>query len=180
MWLAHALTVSRIPIAIAFWLTYGDWRWSLGWVVLAAATDAADGNVARWARRRTGYTGASAGEWLDPLADKAFILIVLAAIQVHDPAPWWLIALIVARELVLIPLAAIYRLVVHGRGEHAFQAQALGKAATIAELFAIAMLVAYRPLVIPLAVAAAILGLLAVVGYIVRANSHRNEALHHS
>jgi cardiolipin synthase len=176
MWLANALTLSRIPLAVVFWLTYGlDWRLSLGLVALAAVSDALDGNVARWARRRTGDTRASIGEWLDPVADKVFVVVVLAAIQVHDPAPWPLVALIVARELVLIPLGALYRLLVHGRGEHAFQAHALGKAATIAELFAIAALIAYRPLVAPLAIAAAVLGLLAVIQYILRATHH--EAL---
>lgn len=184
MWLANALTMSRIPIAVLFWLTYGDWRVSLALIGLAALTDAADGTVARWARRRTGDTGSTAGEWLDPVADKFFILVVLGAIQVHDPAPWGLIALIVARELVLIPLAAIYRLVVHGRREHrehAFQAQALGKAATVAELFAIGALVArdvVAPIILPLAIAAAVLGLLAVVQYILRA-SHHDETLEH-
>jgi cardiolipin synthase len=183
MWLANALTISRIPIAIVFWLTYGDWRWSLGLVALAAATDAADGTVARWARRRTAPTLApdrpSAGEWLDPLADKAFILIVLAAIQVHDPAPWGLLALIVARELVLIPLAGLYRVVAHRRREHAFQAGTVGKAATVAELFAIGALILRIPVVYPLAIAAAVLGLVAVAQYILRA-SHDHEALAHS
>src|SRR5262245_57125107 len=48
MWLAHALTVSRIPLAVLFSLTYpagrsgGDRGWSLALVVLAALTDAAD------------------------------------------------------------------------------------------------------------------------------------------
>lgn len=172
MWLAHALTLSRIPIAVIFWLTYGDWRWSLGLVALAAVTDALDGTVARRAKRRSGDPRPSIGEWLDPLADKTFIIVVLGAIQVHDPVPWGLVALIVARELVLIPLAAIYRLVVHGRGEHAFQADAIGKAATIAELVAIAALVVRSSLVVPLAVIAGTLGLIAVVHYIARA-SHR-------
>jgi cardiolipin synthase len=171
MWLAHALTASRIPIAIVFWLTYGDpWR-SLGLVLLAAATDAADGTVARWVQRRSpppaGYV--SPGEWLDPLVDKFFILVVLAAIQVHDPAPWGIVALIVAREIVLVPLAGIYRVVVHGRGEHAFKAGTIGKAATVAELVAIGTLVAYRPAVLPIAIAAGTLGLVAVGQYIVRA-----------
>jgi cardiolipin synthase (CMP-forming) len=178
MWLAHALTLSRIPIAIAFWLTYGDWRWSLALVVLAALTDAADGNVARWARRRSGDTRPSIGEWLDPVADKAFIIIVLGAMQVHDPVPWGVIALIVARELVLIPLAAIYRVVIrrHGRCEHAFKAGALGKAATIAEFVAVAALIARSSWILPLAIIAATLGLVAVAHYILRA-SHRHETL---
>ena len=179
MWLANALTVARIPIAVVCWLTYGHALASVSLVALAALTDAADGNVARWARRRTGDTRPSAGEWLDPLADKLFVVIVLAAIQVHDPAPWYLIALIVARELVLVPLAAVYRLVVHHRSEHAFKAGVIGKAATVAEMFALGALVIYRPAVLPLAIASAALGLTAVIHYIVRASTH-HEALQHS
>lgn len=181
MWLAHALTLSRIPLAIIFWLTYGDWRLSLALVVLAALTDAADGTVARWAKRRSGDTRPSIGEWLDPLADKAFIILVLGAIQVHDPVSWWLIALIVARELLLIPLATIYRIVVHGRGEHAFQAAPVGKAATIAELVAIGALVmrsasaSVAPTVMPLAVIAGALGVIAVISYIARASHEAHE-----
>lgn len=175
MWIAHALTLSRIPIAIGFWLTYGDWRWSLALVVLAALTDAVDGTAARWWRRRTGDTRPSMGEWLDPLVDKAFIIVVIAAIQMHDPVSWGLIALIVARELVLIPLAAIYRIVVRDRGEHAFQAGSIGKAATVAELVAIAALVVRSSLVVPLAVIAGTLGIIAVIHYIGRASHEAME-----
>lgn len=175
MWLAHALTLSRIPIAIGFWLTYGDRRWSLALVVLAALTDAADGTVARWWKRRTGDTRPSAGEWLDPIADKTFIIVVLAAIQIHDPVPWGIVALIVARELVLIPLAAIYRIVVRSRGEHAFQAGSIGKAATVAELVAIAALVLRSALVVPLAIVAGTLGIVAVIQYIARASHEAFE-----
>ena len=179
MWLAHALTLLRIPLAVVFWLTYGNWRWSLVLVVLAAASDAVDGTVARWAKRKSGDTRPSIGEWLDPLADKAFIILVLGAIQMHDPAPWGVVALIVARELVLVPLAALYRLVAHGRGEHAFQAAPIGKAATIAEFLAIAALVlrsyiaSIAGVVLPLAIVAGVLGLLAVTSYIARARHAR-------
>jgi cardiolipin synthase len=166
--LAHALTLSRIPLAILFWLTYGDRAWSIALVGLAALTDAADGTVARWAMRRSGQTR-SAGEWLDPLADKIFVIGVLGAIQWHDPAPWGLIALIAARELVLIPLAAAYRLVVPSRMPHAFKAGPIGKAATIAELGAIAALVFHSQLAVLLAIAAAALGLTAVLAYVARA-----------
>jgi cardiolipin synthase (CMP-forming) len=175
MWLAHALTLSRIPIAVVFWLTYGDWRWSLALVVLAALTDAVDGTVARWWRRRTGDTRPSIGDWLDPVADKAFIILVIGAIQAHDPVPWLVLGLIVARELVLIPLAALYRIVVHGRG-HRFKADAFGKAATIAEFVAVAALIMRSSLIVPLALVAGALGLVAVVHYVVRA-SHSHEAL---
>lgn len=168
MWLANALTLSRIPLGVAFWATYGHRGWSTALVVLAALTDAIDGTVARRAQRRSGFSGASAGEWLDPMADKVFVILVLGAIQVHDPAPWGLVALIAARELVLIPLVAAYRLVAPGRAPHAFKASPLGKAATVAELAAIAALILRSPAALPLAVATAALGLAAVISYIVR------------
>ena len=174
MWLANALTVSRIPLGVLFWVTYGDRAWSVALVALAALTDAADGTVARMARRRTGDVRPSAGEWLDPVADKVFVILVLGAIQVHDPAPWGLVALIAARELVIVPLAAAYRLIVPGRAPHAFQAGLLGKAATVAELFAIAALILRVPVALPLAIAAAGLGLAAVVTYVSRSLAARS------
>jgi len=173
MWLANALTLSRIPLAGAFWVTYGHRGWSIALVVLAALTDAVDGTVARMAQHRRGVTGPTAGEWLDPLADKVFVIGVLAAIQVHDPAPWGVIALIAARELVLVPLAAAYRLVVPGRAPHAFKAGPLGKAATVAELAAIAALILRAPVALPLAIAAAGLGLAAVITYVSRSLAGR-------
>ena len=36
------------------------------------------------------------------------MLVAIGAVQHHAPAPWALVALIVARELVLIPLAIRY------------------------------------------------------------------------
>ena len=97
------------------------------------------------------------------------VIGVLGAIQTHDPAPWGLIALIAARELVLVPLAAAYRLVVPSRMPHAFKAGPIGKAATIAELGAIAALIVDSVLALPLAIAAATLGLAAVGIYVARA-----------
>lgn len=176
MWLAHVLTLSRIPIALGFWWSFGDRRWSMALLALAALTDAADGAIARWSRRRTGITTPSAGEWLDPLADKVFVLIAIAAVQHHAPAPWPLVALIVARELVLIPLATVYRLAVHGRGAHAFQAAPIGKAATVAEVAALAALVLYRPALPPLAIVAGVLGVAAAARYVLRARHVRRDA----
>ncbi|MCQ8205496.1 hypothetical protein NP569_24715, partial [Vibrio parahaemolyticus] len=76
----------------------------------------------------------------------------------------------------LIPLATIYRIAVHGRGRHAFKADALGKAATIAEFVAVGALILRSSLIVPLAVIAATLGLVAVGHYIVRSRSRARSA----
>jgi phosphatidylglycerophosphate synthase len=164
MWLAHALTLSRFPIAIGLTQTYGNAPWSVALIVLAALTDALDGNVARWMQRR-GHTRPDIGGWLDPLVDKIFVVIVLATIWFHT-RDVVLIALIAAREIVLVPLVIVY--LVRKQPTSHLHADAIGKAATIAQFLACAVAVAEPEWALPVAVVAAVLGLAAVVHYIVR------------
>jgi CDP-diacylglycerol---glycerol-3-phosphate 3-phosphatidyltransferase len=162
MWLAHGLTLVRIPIAIAIAYAYGNTWPVVGLIVAAAASDAADGNVARYMQRR-GHTKPAIGGWLDPLADKIFVAIVLAAIVIHthDLA---LIALIGARELLLLPLLAIYLAVRRDRTE--LKADPIGKLATIAQFIALALAVALPAHALPGAIVAAVLGVASVVHYV--------------
>ena len=172
MWLANALTLSRIPLACLVWLTYSDREWTLALVAVAALTDALDGTIARRARAR-GQHG-TAGEWLDPAADKIFVVVVLAAAVAYGDASLGLVALVCARELVLLPLAAVYRL--HGpRRPHAFQADALGKATTIAQLAAVVSLVMRQPFAPALAVLAGGLGVAAAAHYVGRSVTPRTN-----
>ncbi len=160
LWLAHALTLSRLPIAVALVFAYGHTAWAVALIALAAATDAADGTLARALQRR-GYTRPAIGGWLDPLVDKLFVAIAIATIGWHT-RDVLLIALILARELLIVPLAIAY-MIRGGRGLHA---QALGKAATIAQFVACGVAVASPPHALPFAIAAAALGLAAVVRYV--------------
>jgi len=161
MWLAHALTLSRIPIALALWATYGDPGRSLALVVLAALTDAADGNVARFLKRR-GHTRPDIGGWLDPLVDKIFVAIVLALVWFRA-GELLVVVLVGARELLFVPLAAIYatRRPAVGR----LHADPIGKAATIAQFAALAAVLAAPAWALPAALAAAGLGLAAIAHY---------------
>ncbi len=164
MWLANALTLSRIPLAVAFWLTYGNRWWSIAIVLAAAASDALDGTVARRARARD--PGAStAGEWLDPLADKVFVLAVVVAIMMYEPTPWYVVAAACARDVIVVPLAVVFR-VVRPHAAHAFQASALGKATTIAQLATLIALIGHVPGAAILAYATGVLGIVTVVQYV--------------
>ena len=164
MWLAHALTLSRIPIALALWTTYGDPARSLALVALAALTDAADGNVARWMQRR-GRTHPQIGGWLDPLVDKLFVAIVLALVWVRAGQPL-VVVLVGVRELLFLPLAALYAARRPALGE--LHADPIGKAATIAQFVALAVVLAAPAWALPAAIAAAALGLAAVAHYAAR------------
>jgi len=164
MWLAHALTLSRIPLAVALVVVYGQVAWCLALVAAAAASDAADGNVARWMQRR-GHTRPDIGGWLDPLVDKLFVAIVLIAIwyHTHEVA---LLALIGARELVLVPVAIAY-LAWH-RPVHDLHADWLGKLATIAQFVALAVALALPAHALPAAAVAGALGVAAAIHYAAR------------
>jgi len=171
MWLAHALTLSRIPLGIALWCVWGDPVWSAALVALAALSDTADGKVARWMKRR-GAGGPDIGGWLDPAVDKLFVAIVLAAVwrQTHDLG---LIALVGARELVLVPLVVVY---VARRTPHApLRADWFGKIATIAQFIALCVIAVEPGYAVPAAGLAAVLGVGAAIHYIVvatRASGH--------
>jgi phosphatidylglycerophosphate synthase len=168
MWLANALTLSRIPLAAAFCATYGRIGWSLAIIAVAAVTDALDGTFARRAHAR-GKHG-TAGEWLDPLADKIFVAAALVTVVVHVPSALPLVLVTCARELVLGPLIVWYRIVRSTRPvvPHVFRADALGKATTIAQIVTVVALVAQSSLAMPLALTTGALGLAAVAHYIVR------------
>lgn len=171
MWLANALTIARIPLAAVFWLTYGSVWWSVAVIAAAAVSDALDGRIARRARARIGPRASHAGEWLDPVADKVFVFSVLGAIVAHGDVSWQLAVLVAARELVIVPLGIVYRLALVARPpvEHAFQADALGKATTVTQMFAVAAIVTNAPVAGPLAALAAVFGIAASAHYVVRA-----------
>lgn len=162
MWLAHVLTLSRLPIAIALTQTFGHRAWSAALVLLAAVTDAVDGTVARWLRQR-GARRPDIGGWLDPLVDKLFVVIVLGTIWWHtrDTA---LIALIAVRELLFAPLALVYLARRVPIAE--LKARTIGKVATIAQFLACAVAVVEPASAWPLAVIAAGLGVAAIIDYV--------------
>ena len=164
MWFAHALTLSRIPLALGLWWLWGDPVWSAALVALAAVTDAADGRVARWVKRRGG-TGPDIGGWLDPAVDKLFVAIVLAAIwtHTHDLA---VIALVGARELVLVPLIAVYLVRRGPRGE--LRADVFGKIATVAQFIALCVIALAPGYALPAAGVAAVFGLAAAGHYVAK------------
>jgi phosphatidylglycerophosphate synthase len=163
VWLAHALTLSRIPLGIGFWLTSG-WT-AVALVGIAALTDALDGNLARFIARRRDRPLSPVGGWLDPLADKLFVLIVLADIARFHPLD---VLLLGTREVLLIPLLVVYLARGHRMAELA--AAPIGKVTTVAQLIAIAAVVADAPGARLLAALTCVLGI-ATVGHYLRARA---------
>jgi cardiolipin synthase len=164
MWLAHAVTLSRLPIAVAFWWAYGS-PWAIGLIALAALTDTLDGRIARALKWR-GARGPDIGGWLDPLVDKLFVAIVLGVLWLRT-GDALVIALIGARELVMVPLVAIYLARSRPRSSE-LQADFFGKVATVAQFVALAIVLGHPTWGLAAAIGAAVLGLIAAGHYIGR------------
>lgn len=171
--LPNLLSLSRLPLGGVFWVALGPTATrtnsglAIGVMALAAATDVLDGTIAR----RRGASTAGMGSWLDPICDKLFVGAVLAALHFQRGVPVWLLALIVARELMQLPMVVVYRLFPTLRHwlRYDFRASHLGKAATIIQFLAIGCLVMGWPAALPLAWGAFGVGLIALIDYVRRA-----------
>jgi len=111
---ADQLTVARaasVPIVVLLYAISfsGHNYWATGIFCAAMATDWFDGRIAR----RTGRTS-PLGSLLDPVADKLLVLATLIVLIDQRVFPAWMVAAIVARELLVSGLrqAAIERGVV--------------------------------------------------------------------
>jgi cardiolipin synthase len=92
-----------IPIALA--LLRGDLVITMGLFFAAAASDAADGFLAK----RFGWQ-TTLGGILDPAADKLLLATVFVVLAVLHLMPLWLMAAAVARDFVIVLGAIVYRL----------------------------------------------------------------------
>ncbi|HEU5210364.1 MAG TPA: CDP-alcohol phosphatidyltransferase family protein [Longimicrobiales bacterium] len=89
---ANALSALRFPLAALFPFVSGGARVAV--VAAAAVSDLVDGRMAR----RTG-TVTRAGELLDPLADKTFMLSALVTLAAEDVLPWWTLPALLTRDI---------------------------------------------------------------------------------
>ena len=96
-----------------------------GWAFLVLAvsgiTDYLDGVIAR----ATGQIS-RLGQLLDPLADRLYTLATLIGLALRAIIPWWLVIVILARDLMLTVVLALLR----RRGIVGLPVHYLGKAAT--------------------------------------------------
>ena len=132
--LPNALSVLRLlGVPLVLWLLLGPHAdgWAVVVLMVAGATDWADGKLAR-ALGQSSRLGAL----LDPAADRLYIVATLVAFVLRDVVPLWLVAVLVGRELVL----GLALLVLRAHGYPPLQVHYLGKAATFILLYAFPLL----------------------------------------
>lgn len=95
----NALSLLRlVGVPVFLWLILGPHEdgWALAVLVFSALTDWLDGKLARWLNQQSRL-----GQLLDPAADRLYIMATLVAFLVRGIVPWWLVAPLVARELIV-------------------------------------------------------------------------------
>ena len=138
--LPNALTFSRIlaiPVLLLLLVAPFTWHDQLAAAVFLvfSATDSLDGTLAR---RRGQVT--ELGKFLDPLADKLFVLAALIELVQLGLLAAWVVVVIFGRELVI----TILRSVSAGQG-HVISATPFGKTKTVTQIGAILLLILQRP-----------------------------------
>jgi CDP-diacylglycerol---glycerol-3-phosphate 3-phosphatidyltransferase len=144
----NALTLSRLvaipPLMLLLLARFpGHDQLAAAGFIVFSLTDTLDGQIAR----RRG-TVSNFGKFLDPLADKLFVLSVLIVLVQEGLVAAWIVVVIFSRELMI----TILRSVAAAEGR-VIAAAPLGKTKTVMQMSAVTLLILQRPypLVVPVA-----------------------------
>lgn len=100
-------------------------------LVVSGITDWLDGLLARKLHQQSRL-----GQLLDPIADRLFIVAAVVVLALRHIVPWWLIAVILARDLLMLVVQARVR----REGWTVVPVNLVGKAATLCLLYALPLL----------------------------------------
>jgi cardiolipin synthase len=131
------MRMALIPI-FAILLYYQEFGWSLVVFLAAGLSDGLDGFIARRFDQQS-----SLGLIIDPAADKLLMTTAFVALTIpgvvagrHLPIPFWVTALVIGRDVLIIVVAAAIHIVTGFRG---FRPSWLGKASTGVQVAAIGL-----------------------------------------
>ncbi|BDZ53339.1 CDP-alcohol phosphatidyltransferase family protein [Agromyces marinus] len=116
------LRLLLVPVFLVL-VVAGEYVPALVVLVVASLTDLLDGYLARRLGQITRL-----GQLLDPAADRLYIFAALLGLAANGLVPWWIVVVIVARDVFLLVLGIV--LANHGYGP--LPVHQLGKAATFA------------------------------------------------
>ncbi|MFI1914044.1 CDP-alcohol phosphatidyltransferase family protein [Nocardia sp. NPDC020380] len=132
----NVLSVIRlIGVPVLLWLLLAEKAdgWAFALLILSGVTDWADGKLARLLDQSS-----KLGALLDPLVDRLYLVATLGGFLIRGILPWWLVAILVGRELILFLALGVYR----RRGLPPPEVIYLGKAATFALMSALPWILA--------------------------------------
>lgn len=124
------LRLALVPVFL--WLIIdGADGWALLVLAVSSLTDFLDGWIARRFNQITRL-----GQLLDPAADRLYIFAALIGLAWRDLVPWWIVLVVVGRDVFLLGLGVV--LANHGFGP--LPVHQLGKVATFCLFYALPMI----------------------------------------
>ncbi|BBX08169.1 CDP-alcohol phosphatidyltransferase family protein [Mycolicibacterium aichiense] len=123
----NVLSVIRlvlVPVFLYLLLATDAYGWAVAILMFSGFSDWADGKIARLVPNQSSQLGAL----LDPLVDRVYMVAVPVGMGFAGVVPWWLVATLVGRDLVLAATLPVVR----SRGLTALPVTYIGKAATFA------------------------------------------------
>lgn len=105
-WVPNALSLFRVALVapVVWTLSTQHYEAALGLFAVAGVSDALDGGIAK-----RFHCSSALGAFLDPAADKLLALGTYSALATNHLVPWWLLGVMVGRDVVIVGGAAIYR-----------------------------------------------------------------------
>ncbi len=131
--LVSGLRLAGVPLFVYLLLGPHQDFWAIVVLGVGGATDWLDGKLARLLGQYSRF-----GALLDAVTDRLYILAALLALGMRDIVPWWLVAVLVGRDVVLSACLPLLRI----RGYGPFVVTYLGKAATFLLFWAFPVLLA--------------------------------------
>jgi cardiolipin synthase len=134
--LPNAITLARIGMVPPLWwlLHREDYGPALALTLVAGLSDALDGALAK----RFGWESRLGG-LLDPIADKLLLAACFLGLWTGGALPGWLLALVLARDLIIVAGAIAWQLLV---GPLNAQPTLLSKATTFAQISLVLVVIA--------------------------------------
>ena len=133
----NIISMARLlGVPVFLWLVLGlrsatgDWL-AVGLLIASGVSDWLDGKIARALNQQSRL-----GQLLDPAADRLYIAATVIALAVRGIIPWWLVAVLAAREVLMAVVLGLLR----RRGWAALQVSFVGKTATLCLLYAFPLL----------------------------------------
>lgn len=125
--------IRLLGVPVFFWLLVGPEEdgWALVLLIVSSITDWLDGKIARATGQITRL-----GQLLDPIADRLYIIAALLAFGIREIVPWWLLGLLIARDLVM----GVVMLILKRHDILGLPVHFLGKVATFCLLYAFPLL----------------------------------------
>lgn len=130
----NALTALRglgVPLFIWLALALKADGWAILVLAIGGVTDYLDGKLARMWNQTSRF-----GELADPAIDRIYIIATLIVLAMRDAIPFWVIVLLLARDLIL----GLVTIALTRKGLPPLQVTYLGKAATFNLLYAFPLL----------------------------------------